>query len=270
MQSILFYLKNVTLIALIHIVNVNAFTIIPSVQKIQSSRSLRTTSTTNDNLLAIEKCTTTTSLTMSPAHSQDSLQKLPEDDDTPITFLDVDGSSFIECYADSVAVVNGVEYTIGSPCDNAVSLCYFDEDEQLIPIELDEPLMDDIFNIAARIVEDEFGEELSLQRTPQTLTLIGELEEGESDEEDEEDDDYADDDEEDVEVLLAFEHEDTEYCLVRLLDPVLLVGKAISVDDQRVKLLTTEESDEVMPILEEMFLKAQEEEEEEDEEDGFE
>ena len=30
-----------------------------------------------------------------------------------------------------------------------------------------------------RIVEEEFGEELSLERTPQTLTLVGELEEGE-------------------------------------------------------------------------------------------
>lgn len=150
MKSIHFYLKHVTLIALIPIVNVSAFTIIPSVQRIQSSRSLQTTSTTNNNLPAIQKSTTTTRLTMSPTHSQDSLQKLPEDDDTPITFLDVDGSSFIECYADSVAVVNGVQYTIGSPCDHAVSLCYFDEDEQLIPIELDEPLMDDIFNIAVR------------------------------------------------------------------------------------------------------------------------
>ena len=59
--------------------------------------------------------------------------------------------------------------------------------------------------------------------------------------------------------MLSFEHDDTEYCLVRLLDPVLLVGKAISEDEQKVKLLTPNESDEVMPILEELFLNAQEE-----------
>jgi hypothetical protein len=152
MRSIIhFCLKHITLIAMIPIVNVGAFTVIPSLERIQSSQSFQTTSTKNNNLPGIEKkSSTTTRLTMSPAHSQDSLQKLSEDEDTPIPFLDVDGSSFIECYADSVAVVNGVEYTIGSPCDHAVSLCYFDEDEQLIPIELDEPLMDDIFNIAAR------------------------------------------------------------------------------------------------------------------------
>ena len=113
------------------------------------------------------------------------------------------------------------------------------------------------------IVEEEFGEELSLERTPQTLTLVGELEEGDEDEDDEDeeddDDDFIDDEEEDVEILLSFEHEDTEYCLVRLLDPVLLVGKAISADEQKVRLLTPEESDKVMPVLEELFLNSQEE-----------
>lgn len=108
-------------------------------------------------------------------------------------------------------------------------------------------------------MEEEFGEELSLERTPQTLTLVGELvEEGEEDEEDEEDEDFMEEDEEDVEILLSFEQEGTEYCLVRLLDPVLLVGKAISDDDKRVRLLTPEESDKVMPALEQMFLSAEE------------
>ncbi len=82
--------------------------------------------------------------------SDNTLHKVPEDDDTPIPFLEVDNSSFIECYADSIAIVDGVEYTIGSPCDHAVALCYFDEDEQLIPIELDEDLMDEIYALAAR------------------------------------------------------------------------------------------------------------------------
>lgn len=107
-------------------------------------------------------------------------------------------------------------------------------------------------------MEEEFGDELSLERTPQTLTLVGELEEGEDDEDEEEEEDSMDDDEEDVEILLSFEHDDTEFCLVRLLDPVLLVGKAISEDDHRVQLLTEEEADDVMPILEEMFINSQE------------
>ena len=130
-----------------------------------------------------------------------------------------------------------------------------------------------------RIVDEEFGEELSLERTPQTLTLIGDLED-EDDDEEEDDDDYdslSDDDEEDVEILLTFEHEGREYNLVRLLDPVLLVGRTMEEEEEKVVeevngkskgkekkskskeqqqkciLLTPQESDKIMPILEQMF-----------------
>ena len=188
------------------------------------------------------------------------LQRIPADmEGVPIPFVDLEGNSFIECYADSVANVNGVEYTIGVPCDYSVAICYFDETEALVPVELDDDLMDDVFPIAESIVAEEFGEELALQRTPQTLTLVGELEEDEEDEmEFEEDSDLSieDDpaDEEEVEVLLSFQHRGKDYNLVRLLDPILLVGKVDpSMPDNRV-LLTAEESDQVMPVLEEMFL----------------
>ena len=101
-------------------------------------------------------------------------EKMNEDDDQVIAFMDTSMTRGIDCYVDSYATVDGVEYTIGSPCDYAVAICYFEgEDEQLVPIELDDPLMDDIFPIAEGIIEDEFGEELVLLRTPQTLTLVG-------------------------------------------------------------------------------------------------
>lgn len=196
---------------------------------------------------------------------QNSIHKVPEDDDTPIPFIDPNGSGFVECYADSIVIVNGVEYTIGNPCDTSVALCYFDRDDNLIPIDLDSDMMDEIFPLAASIVEDEFGEELALERTPQTLTLVGELEEGEDDDEedeDEEEDEGIDDDSEEVEILLSFEEDDVEYCLVRLLDPVLLVGKsAEGVDgaDQKCYLLTPQESDKIMPAVEKLFLEFQEE-----------
>ncbi|KAL9190241.1 hypothetical protein ACHAXT_007452 [Thalassiosira profunda] len=180
--------------------------------------------------------------------------KIDEDDDQVMAFMDVDGDSGIDCYVDSYATVEGVEYTIGSPCDYAVALCYFQDDDQLIPIELDDPLMDDVFPIAEGIIEDEFQDELVLLRTPQTLTLVGELEENE-DEEDEDMDDGGDemnDTEEEVEILVSFEEDGQEYHLVRLLDPVLLVGKAGN-ENTRI-LLTPEESDKVMPMLEDMFM----------------
>lgn len=93
--------------------------------------------------------------------------------------------------------------------------------------------------------------------TPQTLTLVGELDEEEEFEEDDSlsvEDDDDEEDEEEVEVLLSFEYNGKEFSLVRLLDPILLVGKVDpSAPDNRI-LLTPEESDAVMPALEEMFL----------------
>lgn len=113
-------------------------------------------------------------LFMSTSSNDVKFEKVDEDDDQVIAFMDVSGERGIDCYVDSYATVDGVEYTIGTPCDYAVALCYFEgEDEQLVPIELDDPLMDDIFPIAESIIEDEFGEELVLLRTPQTLTLVG-------------------------------------------------------------------------------------------------
>jgi hypothetical protein len=188
-----------------------------------------------------------------------------EDEGVAIPFLDTIENSFIECYADSIANLGGVEYTIGVPCDYCVALCYFEPDGNLVPVELNDKLMDDIFPVAENIVMEEFGEELSLQRTPQTLTLVGELED--DDDEEDEDDDFDEDDdeeededspyagEEDVEVLLSFEHRGTEFNLVRLLDPVLLVGKRDPDRPDMRNLLTPEESDKIMPLLEEMFLK---------------
>ena len=191
----------------------------------------------------------------------------PELEGIPIPFVDTTASSssssgsvlqFIECYVDSLCTVQGVEYTIGVPCDYSVALCYQDEEDQLIPIELaDSATMDDLFPVAEAIVADEFGEELVLQRTPQTLTLVGELEE--EDEDSDDDEDEEDNEDEEVEVLLSFEHRGKEYLLVRLLDPILLVGKMPDkvegevAMDSRV-LLTPEESDQVMPVLEELFL----------------
>ena len=193
------------------------------------------------------------------------LTRINEDDEgVPIPFVDKVSNSFIECYADAIASVKGVEYTIGVPCDYSVALCYF-EGENLIPVELNDSLMDDIFPIAENIVAEEFGEELALQRTPQTLTLVGELDEDDEDEDDEEEGDDEDEDEDDeegeeeVEVLLSFEHRGREFNLVRLLDPILLVGKNDPDRPDLRILLTPEESDEIMPVLEEMFLEFHEE-----------
>jgi Protein of unknown function (DUF3727) len=198
-----------------------------------------------------------------PLFASPSFHPIPSElEGIPIPFVDVKAQNFIECYADSVAVVDGVEYTIGVPCDYAVALCYFKDEDQLVPVELNDALMDEIYPLAESILEEEFGDELVLQRTPQTLTLVGELEEEDDDEDDDldvdgdndEDNDDDDDDDEVVEVLLAFEHDGRQYNLVRMLDPMLLVGKLDKDEPENRMLLSPEESDKVMPILESMFL----------------
>lgn len=93
----------------------------------------------------------------SKAGGKTKFEKINEDDDQVMAFMDRSEENGIDCYVDSYATLDGIEYTIGSPCDYAVALCYFEDDEQLVPIELDDPLMDDVFPIAEGIIEDKFG-----------------------------------------------------------------------------------------------------------------
>jgi hypothetical protein len=180
-----------------------------------------------------------------------SFEWLP-DSDTPIPFVDTQGDNFIDCYVDSIATINGVKYTVGSPCDHPVALCMYDDQDELVTIELDDEYMDQVFPVAENVIEEQFGEELVLVRTPQTLTLAGELDIDE--EEDEEDDDEEEDEEEQVELLVTFEMDDgREIHLVRLLDPVSLVGKFDAQNPNRRLLLTPTESEEIMPLLEPLY-----------------
>ena len=90
---------------------------------------------------------------------------------------------------------------------------------------------------------------------------MGELDEGDDEENEggDDDDDDDEDDMEEVEILLSFEHKGTEYSLVRMLDPILLVGKEDIENPSRRILLTPEEADRVMPALEEIFMNEDEE-----------
>ena len=88
----------------------------------------------------------------------------------------------------------------------------------------------------------------------------GELEDEDEQGESEVEDNDAMDDEEEVEILLSFEHDGLEIHLVKLLDPVLLVGKEDPESPDRRILLTSGESNHVMPAIEEIFLRNQVEE----------
>ena len=109
--------------------------------------------------------------------------------------------------------------------DPAVAICFFDDDESLIPIDVDDEAMDELYAVAASLLEEE---DLFLQRTATTLTLQGDLEVDEDFEamnEQFEDEAEEDDDTEFVEVLAEFEHKDQDYSVVRIANPFLLIAK---------------------------------------------
>lgn len=230
---------------------------------IQRSLSFTTITSTSKTLSftqpKIAKCS------LSSSSSNDNLIRLPESD-VPIAFINSeDSTNYIDCYADSLATLDGVQYTIGMPCDTSVAICYF-EDDQFIPIELDEiEKMKEIFPIVEKVVEEEFGEDFSLLNTPQTLTLTGDLDDDEYDE-DIESQDAIGEMEEEVEIIVTLDHEGVEYSLVRMLDPVLLVGKVLDGEDNKRLLLTEDESDVIMPKIEELFLEFNANEEDEENE----
>ena len=98
------------------------------------------------------------------------------------------------------------------------------------------------------------------------LKIKGEDDDDEEDDEDDfgeeydADDQGMEDDEEEVEILLSFEHRDKEFHIVRLLDPVLLVGINDAENEERRILLSPKQADAVMPALEKIFLQNQQKE----------
>lgn len=186
--------------------------------------------------------TPTTTLAMA---SDNSLEMIPPVDGEyePVQFTD--GTGVVDCFVDAVATINDVQYTVGHVCDNAADIVYLDEDGDLVPIEVDDQLMEEIFPVAVKALKEEFPE-FELLRTPATLTLAGDL--GEEEEEVEEDGDEAS-----AELLVSFQHTDKEYMVVRPLDLMLLVAIAEpNSADQRV-LISNEVAEEIMPTLMEML-----------------
>ena len=140
------------------------------------------------------------------------------------------------------------------PVDNAVDIAFIEEDEDgeegLVLIESDDELMDQLFPIAKKLVEQDEDAKLALYRTPATLTLAGNL--GIDDDEDEEDED-GEDEEEAADLLLSFDFDGKEYNLVRPTDLMLLVGKEDADNKDGRVLINDEESETIMPTLMEML-----------------
>lgn len=211
----------------------------------------------------------------------------------PVMVRDPDSDRAIECWLDSLATVRegagdaeGGKYAIVYPCDVPVALaktsgCFDDvdddddddaafiegtpserpDDEELELLDTDGPEMDVLFDVAAGVVSQAYDGEVEIVRSASYLTLQGDVDFLE------EDDDEAraaradggDDDEgNDLEPLLAFEHKGQEWELLRFVDPIMLLAKIVAPAEDAAEpsyeLLSEEESDRVMPVVEAQIL----------------
>jgi len=135
----------------------------------------------------------------------------PEWKNMPIAFCDTESNTYVDCTLafyvkdPSGDEDEGAEYALGIPCEVPIVIALEFEDERdaapsveegeetpvvnlskVVPINpddnADESFMtqeekEEIFQIAARALMDEFGESIRLKKTPRVLTLAGDLDE---------------------------------------------------------------------------------------------
>mmetsp|Transcript_53138 Transcript_53138/g.105390 ORF Transcript_53138/g.105390 Transcript_53138/m.105390 type:complete len:237 (-) Transcript_53138:117-827(-) len=157
-----------------------------------------------------------------------------------------DGKS-IECAIHSMAKIEGdpMQYVVAIPADPCVDICEINaKTDELTTVEEDDPLMDGLFAAACAVLEEE---DLFLTRSATSLTLQGDLDE---DDEEDDDDDYP----EDVE-LGSFEFEGSDYCIIKVGMPLLLIAKATSAEvgasETGYELLEEEENERVLVFIQE-------------------
>ncbi|CAM9792994.1 unnamed protein product [Scytosiphon promiscuus] len=168
------------------------------------------------------------------------------------------------CYAERIAVVSGERYLVAFPKDPAVAIA-FDENGEVSPVPNDDPIMDELFPLAEACVAD-LGPDVTLLRTPTTLTvkglneLVEEKSEGGDDDADGEEElsgaleGDAEDEEEDadeVELLGEFLLEGEEFLIVRFLEPILILAKEQT--PGKYFLVDEEEEQDAIPLVDEML-----------------
>lgn len=150
------------------------------------------------------------------------------DTDFQVCLRDPDTDRSLECELLETVEYAGRLYASMTPIDTPVAIAVIDNGIML-EIE-DEDLLMDLLPTAQAVASEM---DLNLQNTAVTMTISGDLDElVEFDESklglDEESDSAMDDDDDDAddaaEVLLSFGHEGETYYIVRLLEPVFIVG----------------------------------------------
>nr|AUG32260.1 hypothetical protein PLO_261 [Paulinella longichromatophora] len=157
------------------------------------------------------------------------------------------------CFLEHRMPLDGKSYALLTPVDTPVCLFRFygDNDPELIDSILTPELSESILSVADVVLEEH---DLILVRSAVSLTVSGDLDEGERDDFEEdldiEDGDYDDDystESETYELLASFIVKDQEYGLYIPLDPFFIVAR---IDNDIAKLVEGEEFDQVQPRIE--------------------
>lgn len=166
-------------------------------------------------------------------------------DEVSVTLTDEVGRS-LTCNVEYSMNVEGQDYVLLLPVDSPVEIFTWhgdDSDEAAILVE-DETEIDKIFDTARVVLQEQ---NLALQRTAVTLTVVGELpefpdEELVPDTESEEESDF-----EELLWLTSFYHEEQEYAIYTPLDPFFILARMS--DDGKPELLSPEEYQKLEPLL---------------------
>lgn len=138
-----------------------------------------------------------------------------------------------------------VNYLVCYPINDPVAFAKMDDHGSLEPVH-NQDMIEKLFPNASAVLSEEH---LQLQDTPHVLTICdfgdGDLEEEDPDDDD---DDEVEGDEQ-VEVIAEFSSDGQSYCVVKPMDPVLLVAKEIDTEESYA-IVGDEELQRITPVIE--------------------
>ena len=184
-----------------------------------------------------------------------SSQSMPENEsESPeVCKLQDEFGRSLACYVEHYFEAEGQKYVVLLPVDFPVEIFAWrasGDEEELVPINNEEPEIDDIFPLAKAVLAEQ---NLTLKRTALSLTAGGEMPDIDEDEESLEYEEVAieelgdDDDYEELQWLATFYQEEQGYSIYAPLNPLFIVAR--QVEEGKAELLSDEEQNKLEPML---------------------
>mmetsp|Transcript_9752 Transcript_9752/g.14971 ORF Transcript_9752/g.14971 Transcript_9752/m.14971 type:complete len:382 (+) Transcript_9752:68-1213(+) len=104
-----------------------------------------------------------------------SLESDPDMTKLRIPFVDQSGRNFIDCKIAFMVELDGSNYAIGVPFEHSAGISFQKKDGTVTYMSPDDDENEELMQIMAAQLQQEFGEDVSLKRTPRVLTIAGDL-----------------------------------------------------------------------------------------------